>query len=112
MARFILGYESDWQEKYDDEAEAIDRAEEVATYGHTVEVVRRRFGFHSFVTGFPESEREALKARWRTLPLWFDNASGSHGDARHHHYNSIGHHGSHGGGFGGGHGHGGGHGGH
>ena len=112
MARYILGYESDWQEKYDDEAEAIERAEEVATYGHTVEVVRRRFGFHSFVTGFPESEREALKARWRTLPYWFDNSSGSHGDA-HHHYNSIGHHGGHGGGFGGGHGHGGGgHGGH
>jgi hypothetical protein len=111
MARYILGYESDWKEKYDDEAEAIERAEEVATYGHTVEVVRRRFGFHSFVTGFPESEREALKARWRTLPLWFGNSSGSHGDA-HHHYNSIAHHGGHGGGFGGGHGHGGGHGGH
>jgi hypothetical protein len=112
MARYILGYESNWQEKYDDEAEAIERAEEVATYGHTVEVVRRRFGFHSFVIGFPESEREALKARWRTLPSWFDNSSGSHGDA-HHHYNSIGHHGGHGGGFGGGHGHGGaGHGGH
>jgi hypothetical protein len=68
MTRYILGYESDWQETYDDEAEAIERAEEVATYGHTVEVVRRRFGFHSFVTGFPESEREALKARCARSP--------------------------------------------
>jgi hypothetical protein len=66
-----------------------------ARASHTVEVVRRRFGFHSFVTGFPEPEHEALKARWRTLPLWFDNSSGSHGDAPHQ-YNSIAHHGGHG----------------
>ena len=29
-----------------------------------VEVVRRRFRLYKFVTGFPESEREALAARW------------------------------------------------
>ncbi len=110
MTRYILGYLGEWQEKFDDKSAAIERAEEVAESGFTVEVVRRRFGLHSFVTGFPESERKALRARWRAIPIGSgDGGGGGAGNGHaHHHYNSIG---SHGGGAGGG-GHGGGHGGH
>jgi hypothetical protein len=113
MTRYILGYLGKWQEKWDDEAMAITRAEDLAAEGVSVEVVRRRFGFHSFLTAFPESDREAYRARWRSFSLWFDNSSGGGGSGDggnpHHHFNSIGGHG--GGGHGGGHG-GGGHGGH
>jgi hypothetical protein len=66
MAKFILGYDGEWREAFDDRDAAIRHAEYIATEGHVVEVVRRRFGFHAFVTCFPESEREALLARW----LW------------------------------------------
>jgi hypothetical protein len=110
MVKFILGYGGEWQDKFDDEASAIARAEQLADEGVSVEVVRRRYGLHSFVTAFPESEREAYRARWRLIPFWLDNSTaGSGGEAghSHHQYNSIG---SHGGGHGGG-GHGG-HGGH
>jgi hypothetical protein len=55
MATFIVGFDGKWQEKFSDKAEAIAWAEEVAATGRTVEVLRRRFGFYSFVTGFPET---------------------------------------------------------
>ena len=111
MATYIVGFDGKWQERFDDLGEATGWAEEVAATGRVVEVVVRRFGFHKFVTGFPESEREALAARWK-LPwlssgIFFggDGAAGHHG---HHHYGSAfgghgggghgGHHGGHGGG--------------
>jgi hypothetical protein len=62
MATFIVGFDGKWQEKFRDQQEAVTWAEEVAETGRTVEVVRRRFGVYRFVTGFPESERVALKA--------------------------------------------------
>ena len=62
MATFIVGFDGKWQEKFDDRDDAVAWAEEVAATGRTVEVVRRRFGVYKFVTGSPESEREALKA--------------------------------------------------
>lgn len=62
MASYIVGFDGKWQEKFRDRDEAISWAEEVAETGRTVEVVRRRFGAYRFVTGFPESEREALRA--------------------------------------------------
>lgn len=65
MATFIVGFDGKWQEKFNDRGEAVAWAEEVAATGRTVEVIRRRFGFCSFLTGFPDSERAALKARWR-----------------------------------------------
>ena len=110
MARYKLGYAGEWQETFADPESAIVRAREVAADGITVEVVRRRFGLHGFYTAFPETERAALKARWRLVPLGSEGGSdaGGRGAGGHHHYNSIG---GHGGGGGGGH-HGGGHGGH
>lgn len=109
MASYILGYGGKWQERFDDPDAAVRVAETVAETGVVVEVVRRRFGFHSFFTAFPESEREALHARWK-LQFGFggDGGSGNVGHHHHHAYNSIGAHG----GFGGGGHHGGGHGGH
>jgi hypothetical protein len=65
MTRFIVGFDGKWQEKFDFKDEAIEWAREVAATGRTVEVITRRFGFCSFLTGFPDSERAALKARWR-----------------------------------------------
>jgi hypothetical protein len=62
MATFLVGFDGKWQEKFHNEDDAVTWAEEVAETGRTVEVVRRRFGVYKFVTGFPESEREALKA--------------------------------------------------
>ncbi|HET7121710.1 MAG TPA: hypothetical protein VFI17_10765 [Solirubrobacterales bacterium] len=64
MATYIVGFDGKWQESFDDLTEATGWAEEVAETGRVVEVVSRRFGFHKFVTGFPLSEREALRARW------------------------------------------------
>jgi hypothetical protein len=66
VAKFILGYDGEWREEWGDREAAIRHAEMLAEEGHVVEVVRRRLGFYSFVTCFPESEREALRARW----LW------------------------------------------
>ncbi|HWA54198.1 MAG TPA: hypothetical protein VG816_08505 [Solirubrobacterales bacterium] len=103
MATFIVGFDGKWQEKFDDEDEAIAWAREVAETGRTVEVVRRRFGFCKFLTGFTESEREALEARWRRLPLALFGDNGTYGSAGHHYGHA---HGGHGGGHGG---HGGGH---
>jgi hypothetical protein len=111
MAIYIVGFDGKWQERFDEPEEAISWAREVAATGRVVEVVRRRFGLHSFLTGFPDSEREALAARWKWG--WFGigggggDAGGSAG-AHHHHYGSAG--GGYGGHGGGGHGgHGGGH---
>ena len=75
-----------------------------------VEVVRRRFGFHKFLTGFPESECEALEHRWKTawVPWAAGDGVGGGGNDYGSAYGGHGGHGSHGGGGG----HGGGHGGH
>jgi hypothetical protein len=108
MAVFILGYDGEWRERFDDRDAAIRHAEALAVDGTAVEVVSRRFGFHSFVTGFPEPERDALRARWSWLPSFGDGGGGWGDGGAHHHYGSIG---GHGGGHGGG-GHGGGLGGH
>jgi hypothetical protein len=74
MATFLVGFDGKWQEKFNDLEEAVTWAEEVAATGRTVEVIRRRFGFYRFVTGFPESEREALAVR-RSVP-YFGGGSG------------------------------------
>ena len=107
MATFIVGFDGKWQEKFEDEDDAVTWAREVAATGRTVEVVKRRFGFCKFLTGFPESEREALMARWKRPPIALFGDNGAYGSAGH----SYGHaHGGHGGGGHGGHGgHGGGH---
>jgi hypothetical protein len=109
MASFIVGFDGKWQEKFDDEGEAVSWAREVAATGRTVEVAQRRFGFCKFVNGFPESEREGLAARWKRRPIGLlgDNGAYGDGDAGGHHYGHA--HGGFGGGGGGGHGHGGGH---
>jgi hypothetical protein len=65
MATFTVGFDNKWQETFDNEGDAVAWAQEVAGTGRTVEVMKRRFGFCSFLTGFPESERAALRARWR-----------------------------------------------
>ena len=57
--------------------EAIGWAEEVAGTGRTVEVVRRRLGVYRFVTGFPESEREALRTH-RGVP-YIGGGGGAYG---------------------------------
>jgi hypothetical protein len=73
MATFFVGFDGKWREKFSDKDEAIAWAEEVAATGRTVEVLRRRFGFYSFVTGFPEDKREALAAH-RKVPYLGDGA--------------------------------------
>jgi hypothetical protein len=109
---YILGYGGKWQQSFRDPDVAVRVAEGLAEAGVVVEVVRKRFGLHSFFTAFPESEREALRSRWRILPLWsFGDSGGTGGNLSHHHhhaYNSIASFGNHGA-FGGHH-HGGGHG--
>jgi hypothetical protein len=47
----------------------------VAATGRTVEVIKRRLGFCSFLTGFPESEQAALRERWRRPVGLFIGAS-------------------------------------
>jgi hypothetical protein len=81
MAIFRVGFDGKWQEKFDDRNEAITWAREVAATGRTVEVVKRRFGFHSFLAGFPESEKDELRARWRRPvgPFIGIGATGSYG---------------------------------
>ena len=107
MATFIVGFDGKWQERFRDRDEAVTWAREVAATGRTVEVARRRLGFCKFLTGFPESEREALAARWKRPPIGLFGDGGAYGNATHHYGHA---HGGHGGGHGGGgHGHGGGH---
>lgn len=105
MATYLVGFDGEWQERFRDRDEAIEWGREVAATGRTVEVVVRRFGFCSFLTAFPESERAALQSRWRRPIGLFADAGG--GIGADHHYGHA--HGGHGGGDGGGHG---GHGGH
>jgi len=64
MAVYLVGFDGEWQGEFDTETEAVAWAYEVAETGRVVEVVRRRFRLYEFITGFPESEREALEARW------------------------------------------------
>jgi hypothetical protein len=104
MARYSVGFDNRWQESFDDLDDAVAWAREVAATGRTVEVISRRFGFARFVTGFPESEREALKARWKRPPL-LGGGDGGGGPSHSHYGHAFGGHGGHGGG--GGHGHGG-----
>lgn len=110
MSRYDLGYDGEWRESFGDGEAAIRRAEELAESGEVVEVARRFLGLHAFVTAFPESEREALKAR-RGYPyvgdLW---GFGVSGEAHHHgHGGPAGDHAGGGHGDGGGSSHGGGH---
>ncbi len=115
MARYDIGFGGRWQERFDDLETATARAEELAAEGRVVEVAKAFLGLHSFVTAFPESEREMLKAR-RGYPYVGDiwgfgvNAEGDHHDqggapgghvvGGHSHGGSFGGHdgGSHGGG--------------
>jgi hypothetical protein len=77
MATFTVGFDNKWQETFDNEGEAVAWAQEVSGTGRTVEVMKRRFGFCSFLTGFPESERAALRARWkRPVGLFVGAAAG------------------------------------
>lgn len=99
MAKYVVGFDGKWQETFDEADEAIGWAEEVAGTGRVVEVAVRRFGFHRFLTGFPESEREALAARWRAP--WLSGGFLGAGSSAHHQYNGVfGHGGGHGGGGG------------
>jgi hypothetical protein len=110
MARYTVGFDNRWQETFDDLDEATAWAREVAATGRTVEVIGRRLGlFAYFITGFPESEREKLEARWSRPGLFGTGlfAASDAGGASHHYGHALGGHG--GGGHGGGHG---GHGGH
>jgi hypothetical protein len=81
MTVYRVGFDGKWQEEFEDREEAIRWAEEVAATGRVVEVVRRRFGFHKFVTGFPESEREALEHRWETAWVPWIAGAGVYGSA-------------------------------
>lgn len=104
-----MGYDGKWQEKFEGQDDAIERAREVSESGWTVEVMTRRFGIHRFVAGFPETEREALEARWKVPALWNGFLGvGDGGSGQKHHGSAFGGHGGGGGGHGGG-GHGGGH---
>ncbi len=102
VTTYVVGFDGKWQETFDDREDAIEWAEEVAATGRVVEVVVRRFGFHRFVTAFPESEREALAARWK-LPALSGGFFADGSSSGHQHYGSV--HGGHvgGGGHGGGH---------
>jgi hypothetical protein len=63
MARYDIGFGGIWREHFDDLGAATHRAKELARTGEVVEIARRRFGLHRFVTAFPEFARSALKAR-------------------------------------------------
>jgi hypothetical protein len=65
MAIYLVGFDGKWQGEFDTETEAVAWAYEVAESGRVVEVVRRRFRIYKFITGFPESERDALEGRWK-----------------------------------------------
>jgi|ERR1051326_5870905 hypothetical protein len=107
MARYTVGFDNRWQESFADLEEAVAWAQEVAATGRTVEVIGRRFGLARFVTAFPESEREALRARWkRPAPFGSGLFGGGDVGGGHHHYGHAmgGHGGGHGGGGHGGHG--------
>jgi len=68
MAPYQVGFDNRWQASFDNLDDAVAWAQEVADTGRTVEVIQRRFGFFaSFVTAFPEAEREALRTRRKRL---------------------------------------------
>jgi hypothetical protein len=91
MARYTVGFDGRWQESFDDLDEASTWAQEVATTGRTVEVIGRRFGFARFITAFPESEREALAARWRRPGLFGTGlfAGGEKTGSGHRHHSTV-----------------------
>lgn len=65
VAKYEVGFDGCWQQKFNDSAEAIQWAQEVAATGRTVDVVRKRWLLpRRFITAFPESERAARKAAW------------------------------------------------
>src|SRR4051794_27885606 len=98
MARYTVGFDNRWQESFSDLEDAIEWAREVADTGRTVEVIGRRFGFARFITAFPESEREAIRERWKRPGLLGTGLFAGDGvtAAGHHHYGHAG--GGHGGG--------------
>ncbi len=71
MAKYEVGFDGRWQEMFDDRAEAVQWAQEVAGTGRVVDVVlKRRLLPRRFVTAFPESERAEREAAW-SVP-WTD----------------------------------------
>jgi hypothetical protein len=65
MAKYEVGFDGRWQERFDDRDEAIQWAREIAETGRVVDVVRKRPLLpRRFVTAFPESERAAREAAW------------------------------------------------
>lgn len=65
MAKYEVGFDGDWREKFNDRDEAMQWAKEVAETGRIVDVVVKRRGLpRKFLTAFPESERAAREAAW------------------------------------------------
>jgi hypothetical protein len=65
MAKYEVGFDGDWQERFDDREDAIRWAMKVAETGRIVDVAIKRRGFpRKFLTAFPESERAARRAAW------------------------------------------------
>jgi hypothetical protein len=65
VAKYLVGFDGKWQERFDDRDEACEWAREVADTGRVVDVVlKRRLLPPRFVTAFPESERAAREAAW------------------------------------------------
>lgn len=65
MAKYRVGFDAQWQESFDDEADAVSWAEEASDEGRTVYVVRWGWPRRRLIAVFPRSREAEAKESWR-----------------------------------------------
>ena len=63
--RYRVAFDGRWQERFEEEADAVEWAQEVAETGRTVYVAQRRWSGLKLVAVFPEIEIEPGRWLWR-----------------------------------------------
>lgn len=65
MARYRVGFEGKWHEKFETEADALAWGQEVGETGRIVHVVRERWFSPKLVAVFPEEQTEEGERLWK-----------------------------------------------
>lgn len=66
MARYRVCFDGKWQGDFDDEADALGWAREVADTGRLVYVARSRFSLPRLIAVLPEDRAEEGEWLWKT----------------------------------------------
>jgi hypothetical protein len=65
MSSYRVSFDGKWQERFDDRAEAVEWAKEVAETGRMVHVVRSRLTGNKLIATFPEGQADEGRRLWK-----------------------------------------------